>query len=465
MMGNKALKSGIWYTVANFVMKSITFITTPIFARMLTHTEYGLFSNFTSWMSTLIVIVTLNLESTFITARFEHEERFDEYVFSTLALSSLSGIAWFVLALLFPNQVRAFTKIEPVHIYLLMIYLIALPAVQMFQARERFFFRYKTSVFISLAVAFSNAILSIILVCYMKDRLTGRIIGSVAPVILIGAVLSILIVMKGKHIDIAFWKYALPICLPFIPHLLSLSLLNSLDRMMITRYCGAEENALYTIAYTCGAIVTLLTTSMNSAFAPWLGEKLNAGENDEIRTTSQKYILLFVVFAVGLMLATPEVLVVMGGRSYREALYVMPPVAFGCVCQFLYTMYVNIEQFKKKTVSMAIASLSAALLNYILNYILIPRFGYIAAAYTTLISFIWLLFAHMIIVNRIGYSNIYSTKLVVLVVLGMSVCTATVNILYSHDVIRFGVVLVYFGFLWKILMNNKAFVLGIFKRG
>ena len=32
----KALKSGVWYTASNFLDKSIGFITTPIFTRLLT---------------------------------------------------------------------------------------------------------------------------------------------------------------------------------------------------------------------------------------------------------------------------------------------------------------------------------------------------------------------------------------------------------------------------------------------
>ena len=67
----KALKSGIWYTAANFLTKSIGFITTPIFTRLMTHDEFGLYNNFTSWTSTLTILVTLNLTSTFISARLK----------------------------------------------------------------------------------------------------------------------------------------------------------------------------------------------------------------------------------------------------------------------------------------------------------------------------------------------------------------------------------------------------------
>ena len=48
-MNNKVLKSGIWFTISNFIVKSIGFITTPIFTRMLSKSEFGDFNNFTTF--------------------------------------------------------------------------------------------------------------------------------------------------------------------------------------------------------------------------------------------------------------------------------------------------------------------------------------------------------------------------------------------------------------------------------
>lgn len=84
----KALKSGIWYTAAKFITKGIGFITTPIFTRLLSHNDYGLYSNYAAWLSTLTVFATLNLGASFISARFDHEKDFDGYISSTLVLKS-----------------------------------------------------------------------------------------------------------------------------------------------------------------------------------------------------------------------------------------------------------------------------------------------------------------------------------------------------------------------------------------
>lgn len=439
----EALKSGVWYMFANFILKSITLISTPIFTRLMTKEDFGLYNNYTSWLGILTVLVTLNLGTTFICAKFDFEEKFDEYIFSILTLSILIGIIWLVLVNIFSEQISKLTGIDGLHLNLMIFYLIALPAVDMFQGRERYAYKYKISVFLSLLLSIFTTAVAIMFVLRMKNKLTGRIVGSVLPTVIVGVMLYLYLAKKGRKVNVRYWKYAFPICLPFIPHLLSLTVLNSMDRMMITKICGAEDNALYSLAYTCGTVISLLVNSMNTAFSPWLGEKLYAKANSEIYEVSKKYILLFVTLAAGVMLITPEILFIMGGKSYQEAIYVMPPVAFGCVCQFLYTMFVNIEQFEKKTVGMAFASVSAAVVNYALNRLFIPGYGYIAAAYTTLVSFLWLLLVHMLLVKKLGYSSLYPVKFIFVVLAGMSFYTVVVNYLYMITSVRYVMVLGY----------------------
>ena len=85
---------------------------------------------------------------------------------------------------------------------------------------------------------------------------------------------------------------------------------------MITNFCGSEENALYSLAYTCGSMITILIGSMNSAFAPWLGEMLSENKLEEIQVVSKKYMSAFFYLAIGIMLFAPEILLLFGGKSY-----------------------------------------------------------------------------------------------------------------------------------------------------
>lgn len=464
MQNKNALKSGIWYIISNFIVKGIAFITTPIFTRFLTKNDFGLYNNYISWLGIISIFVTLNLGSTLISAKYDFKDDFDGYIFSMLGLSSLSALFWFVIFNIFSNYFTVLFGMNQIYINAMLLYLFFLPAVDLFQGRERYSLKYKKLVATSLVIAFGTAVLSILLVFLMENKLTGRIVGLIVPTIVIGIILYLYFFSTGKRVKLKYWKYALPICLPYIPHLLSLNLLNSIDRVMITKWCSSEETAIYSLAYTCGSMVTMLMTSMNNAYAPWLGNKLNSKEIRSIRKFSTFYILGFVGLAVGIMAIAPEILLILGGSSYKESKYVIAPIAMGCVCQFIYTMFVNIEQFKRKTMGMAAASTVAAGLNCILNYIFIPRMGYLVAAYTTLAGYLCLLLMHMLLVYRLKLNNVYNYKTIIIVVTLMMFFTVTMTYMYSHLTLRFIFIGIYVIGLVYIIIKYKNKLIMVWKR-
>ena len=457
----KALKSGIWYIAANFLTAASAFLTTPIFTRLLTQEEYGIYNNFTSWQSILAILCTFNVGASLISARYDYEDNLDQYIFSALCMSTASVLIWTVILNLFPGWSQSFFSLSMTYLNLMMAHILFMRVFEMFQTQQRFFFKYKLPVILSILSTLLSLGLSLVLVMTMEDKLSGRIIGSVLPNIVIGAFVFFVFWAKGKRICFGYWKYTLKICLPYIPHLLSMTVLNSTDRIMITKICGAADNALYSLAYTCGSIITILINSINTAFSPWLAERIHENDTKSVRSFSKYYITSFVCIAIGVMLVAPEVLYILGGKSYLAAIYVMPPVAMGCICQFLYTMMVNIEQIKGKTVGMAFASAAAAVLNYVLNLLLIPKFGYIAAAYTTLAGYLLLLGLHMWLVRRMGMSHVYSYRFVVGTIIAAGAVSVGVNAVYSVTILRYIILLGYLSALTIVLYKKRDYILKI----
>lgn len=451
----KALKSGLWYTISNFLVKGLGLITAPIFTRLLTKAEFGQYSNYTSWLSILTIFVGLSLHASLISARFDYKEKLDKYILSVISLQSIITFFLLVICNLFSAQVSDFLGIDIGYIDIMLVYISFSLVVEMFQEREKYKYNYRISVFVSVLIALSASLLAIILVTNWNDKFSARVIGSSIPTILVGFVLYFYFIKKGKGIDVQCWKYALPICLPYIPHLLSLTVLNSTDRIMISKICGSESTALYSLAYTCGTMVTLLQQSLNSAFSPWLGEKLHNQEYQNIKRFSYVYISLFFGLTIGIMLMAPEMLYVLGGKQYMDAVYVLAPVCMGCACQFLYSMFVNIEQLARKTGGMAVASALAAVVNVVLNLILIPRMGYLAAAYTTLIGFLVLLLIHMILVKKIGYSKVYDYKFIMCIVAAGIVLMVLITMLYANAILRYMVIVAYCFILLLVIAKNR----------
>ena len=296
----KALKSGFWYTGASFLLNAIGLLTTPVFTRLLSKAEFGAYSNFISWFSIISLVASLNLDRSFIRARFDFREDFSRYVFSCLVLSTISIGLFTVIINIAHNQFVQYTHLSRHYLNILMCYTLFNVAVQFYQVKERYDYQYKRSVMVSLGVSLSSTILSIILVVTLEDKLYGRIIGYTSPMIFTGALIYYNFGKHGKSVNIQYWKYALPICLPIIPHLLAMTVLGTVDRIMITDMCGEEANALYSLAYNCGSVITILMNSMNTAFTPWIGEKLNARAFKDIRKISSKYILIFVYLTIGI---------------------------------------------------------------------------------------------------------------------------------------------------------------------
>ena len=443
MLKNNVISSGIWFTISNFFVRSIGLVTTPIFTRMLTKAEFGSFNNFSTWTGIILVVVSLNLEASLIRAKFDFKDDLDNYVTSMILLSTLSTGIWYIIACIFRSSLSVFLSMDFKYISCMFVYLMFYPVINIFQTMERFNYKYKLTVAISVSVSVSTSVLSVLLVYCMPDHLMGRTIGYVLPVAVVGGLLFIYCIIKKSIPDIKYWKYALPFTLPYIPHLLSMNLLSGMDRVMINRMCGLEELALYSLAYTCGTLVSILVTSINSAYSPWLGQKLSEKNYSVIKQISVPYVGAFTYAAGGAILIIPELLYIMGGPSYMEAKYVMPPVAASCVLQFIYCMYVNVEQYEKKTGRMALASVIAVIINYVLNTICIPLYGYIAAAYTTYASYFVLMVLHILIVKNIGMSHVYNNKKIIFIA-GISICLALIaNIIVGLLWIRYAIFLLY----------------------
>ena len=182
----KALKSGIWYTASNFLVGSIGFITTPIFTRLLTKAEFGAYNNYTSWLSIITIFVTLHIEASMISARYDFKSNLDSYILSSLALSSLSTLLWGIVFNVFYPFFGPLMDLDRIYINVMLVYLLFTPAIHMYQSRERYMFRYKNTAISSLIISITTALLSVSLVVLLDNKLYGRIIGAALPSILFG---------------------------------------------------------------------------------------------------------------------------------------------------------------------------------------------------------------------------------------------------------------------------------------
>lgn len=447
MKNNKIVKAGIWYTICNFLVKGLTFLTMPIFTRLMSSSDIGMFSNISSWFNILAIITSFELYSSISIARFDFKDELNEYISSSLVLGNIITIFFYMIVIIFRNFFLNLFNMNFETLNLIFIYLLVYPSIQMFQLKNQIKYNYKPTIIVTLLSAFFSTILSILFVLLFDNKLMGRVYGYYIPLIIISFIVYIYMLIKSKKVSKKYWNYALKISFPLIWHLLAGYLLSSSDKIMITNFIGADANALYSVPYTLSMVVSVLWTSMNNAWSPWAYSKMDEKNYEILYTKSKSYTIFFLIIVYIFILVTPELLLVVGGKYYAQAKYVMPPVMIGYILQFIYSLYVNIEFYHKKQKNIAFGTILASIINIILNLIFIPKFGYIAAAYTTLIGYLCLYLIHFYFVRKLNCTFWYDTKFFFIVTIVSITYMFFCNIVYEYTIIRYLLVVILFVFL------------------
>lgn len=449
-----ALKASMALLFANLVLKGLSLISGPVFTRIMSEEQYGIVSTFTSWENLLTVIITLNLAAgVFNNGMLDFKDDRDSFQFSLLSISSLTAIVGFVIFLIFQKPLLDLFEIPTIAVYLMFLKFLFVPAYSYWGGRQRYEYKYKALTIITIFSAVFSLSIGIIGVLLVDDSNAAitRIIVIEGISILIGMVFFFIIAIKAKfHINLKYCKYALRFNLPLVPHYLSMYVLSSSDRIMITKMINASATAIYSVAYTVASVINIVWQSLEASLSPWIYEKLNDGQKEPVRKLTIDIIIAFAGMCIGCTLLAPEIMTVLAPASYSSGIYVIPPVAAGVFFTAMYSIYMRIELFYKQTGFATLATTIAASLNIGLNYVFIGIFGAVAAGYTTMACYAFLALFHYINVRKKGYSDIINNKAFFLISVTVIVGCGIISLLYSYLVIRIVLIVIFIIIaIWK----------------
>lgn len=398
----------MWFMVCSLIQKSLSFVTTPIFTRLLTTEEYGLFSVYTSWLQIITIFSTFRLDySVFNKGMSKYPEKRDEYTSSMLGLTTAINTVLLIIYWMFREQINAFTELNTVVFLGIFVQMYFVSAINFWSLRLRYEFKYRMVVVVTIVMAFANAGLGIIGVKTFDNKGLARILSCVMVDIIVGLLIYVRILIKGKTFwNFEFIKFAVLFNIPLIPHYFATYIIEQSDRIMIQKIINFESAALYSVSYTVGGLAKIFISALTNTLIPLQYRYL---ENKEYKQLNSQLIsLMFVIscMLLGLSIVSPEIVLILGGGEYMEAIYVMPPVVASVYFSFLYTLLANVEFFFDKNKFAMKISIVGAIVNVVLNYLLIPEFGYVAAAYTTLFCYIIYAMGHLIYVNDVAQKKV-----------------------------------------------------------
>ena len=453
------VKASLAFFIAGLVSKGISYITTPLYTRLLTSEEFGQISVYMTWKDIIGIIAMFSLSmGIFNNGMVNYPNQRDEYSFSMLGLSNVitvvTAIVFFFVYLIDRSLFSLDTKIWIMMFGSFLVY----PAYNIWLARQRYELKYKLPILYSTILAVISPALAIGLMLShpIGERLYARLYGSEIALIFAFIFFYIYLGKKSKwKVNQKYWKEAFLFNLPLIPHYLSTYLLNSSDKIMISRLVDNSATAFYSVAYSVAAVATLIWSSASGSLIPYTFEKC---KTEDYKSISKVTIPILYIFAIGcclVILFAPEVVSVMGPDEYKEAVYVIPPIVGGVFFQVQYHVFANVIYYFKKPKYVMYGSVISTILNLILNYIFIKKYGYIAAGYTTLFCFMIQAGIDYIALNHVVKKEVFSRIHIV----SLSVCVLIIaifsNLLYAFPSVRYCIIVIT---LIGLILNYKRII-------
>ena len=412
-------KNTLIITIGRISTQFITFLLLPLYTALLTTEEYGTVDLITTLVQLFIPIVSLMI---------------DQGVFRYLLSSENENTKKEVIS-------NAFFLLLGLNFVFIIIYLLLLPLITV---------KYKIWILLILVItAFSNLFLQIsrglkktfdyalgsficslititlnvLCIAFIKMSAVGMLlatfIGNVVCCIYLFFKLEINKYLSLSSVNKKTLLNELKYSIPLIPNQLSLWVMNSSDRLIVSFILGTAANGILAVSHKFPAI---FMTFFNIFQLAWhetgTVHFFDKDRDDFFSKTIEEIMLLFSTFCMCIIIVLPIVFNLFVNSSYNEAYYNIPIYLIASLLNVMVGLLGVVYVATKKTFEIAKTTIIAALINIIVNIILIKYIGLYAASISTFMGY----FITMIyrIIDTKKYLNIkYSLYKYVKIIVGI----------------------------------------------
>ena len=464
------VKASFWFMICLFLQRGISAITTPIFTRLLSTSDYGVYGAYTSWLEIFTVLVTLNLFSGVYTqglVKFQKER--EQFASAMQVLVLLLSAGWTILYALLRPVLNGLLSLTTWQMTGMLVTIWCEAAFSLWAGEQRVRYAYRALIIVTLIASVCKPLFGILLILrFPGEAATARIWGVALADLLCYAWLFFFQTGKGGLHGLGkWWRYAISYNVVLIPHFLSQIIMFSADRIMIRDMVGASEAGIYDLANTISNIMAMFNSAILQTINPWIYEKIRDKEVQRIEQISDPALIIIALVNLVLIAFAPELVFLFAPAAYHDAIWVIPPIAMGVFFRFSYNLFADFTLYYERVGRVAVASVIGAIVNITLNLLLIPRFGYFAAGYTTLISFMVYAVMHFIFMTDICKTQLqmrqpYSVRFLLGVTVLFLAAGFLFTVSYLYLPLRIGMITVFaVGLLWnrkRIMALAKPFL-------
>ena len=405
-------KTAILNTVANCISLVVGMIMIPIVTRVLSTEQMGIANTFISTRNTVVIIITCSVYAYVHKAMIEFKDEKKSYIFSIIVFSILAVVISFCISLIFKEKLMKLLSLDNFLYYWLFISCLGFALYSIADYYCIFQNKYYIVAMIVLSVGPISQFLSVGLSYVLEnDKYIGRVIGLDFVYLLVAVCLIVwMFVGRKPKFKTKYVKTTLAFTIPIIPHLLSQMVLTQCDLVMISYFCGSSKSGIYSMGHTVGFLALTVMSQIMASWSPWVYRRMEDKEFKTIFDNSKLIVLVGAFISIGLLTISTELIKIFLTDVYSPCIYIVPTLVVAMFFQFIYIFVYDFQFFNKKAKSIAASSIVAAIFNLITNYIFIPKFGFLAAGFTTLASYFVLLMINYFFTVRIGINKVYDIK-------------------------------------------------------
>lgn len=389
------------YFISDIATKALGFISIPIFTRLFTQEDYGIVALFTSYVGIMTIVLSLSSYTAVGRYYYEKTDDFGEFIGTNIIFTGLIlSLTIFIYALFYQQIINLMKLPSLLPIFLIFACLFAITRsiyIQILIPQKKS----KEYAIVNVLNGYIGFAIAVLFVYLLKEN---RYLGRIWANLLVGFVFTIYYMVNlSKYFKLSFKieyiKYIVSYSFPLIPYFLSGIILAQFDRIMIYNIIDAKSTGLYSLGYNIGMLLLIIIGAMQKARVPYIYQFLENNNYDRLDSLMVKMFSIVVICALGLILFAKEVIIILADKKFHEGLSVIPFVVTGYIFYEMSSIVGMFIRYTKKTIFQSITVLFAGALNIILNKIFIPKYGYVAAAYTTTISYFAMFLLTFIVVK------------------------------------------------------------------
>jgi len=392
------------YFIGTILMQGLGIISLPVITYFLDEAQYGIASIYLTYSTMVAVIFAANLYSPISRYYFEKDAQLNGFLTTIFVAMNISFFLFAIPTYIWREALASTINlpVETIGYMLIFAYTIMIWSIyHQLRVCER---KSKEVTIAQIILQYSKFVFTVVGLWWIGKNVSNAYLGKLIGEVVAASIVGIWVLWTlRKHWDWAGmrWeqlRYALHFSLPHIPYALGGYFLAYFDAWIINASIGNEDAGLYSFAYKIGFLMFGLINAFQNASLSGFTKMMDERNGDAISTQVLSIHKLTVVGAMFLILFSVDVGTLLSAKaSFRTALTVVPIITIGYVFYGMSMLFCRNFNYLKLNIYLTVTLLFAGTLNVLLNLYYIPLYGYEAAAYTTLISYIVMAFVSWIL--------------------------------------------------------------------